>query len=162
MEMKQWYGKTKWLARYFELAVPMAFVLYVASMMRLIWCRGISFSIVMGAVIGLIYMGMLRDIVQATWSWQALDWLAEIRHHLTQSEAKQLETLTEKRELKVCRVRPMMLAIVLVTLALMKLPVWSVAARVVVATMVGTLIISHFLMTRVQLRDEITKEWHPF
>lgn len=162
MEIKKWQRKTEWLARYFELAVPMAFVLYVVAMMALIRYRGISFGVVTVAAIGLIYMTMLRDIVQATWNWQALNWLAEIRHHMTQSQVMQLEAQTKKQELKVCRASSLILATVLVALMLMKLSVWSVVARVVIAAVVGALIISHLLMARVQMREELTKIGHPF
>lgn len=160
MEVKKWQRKARWLARYFELAVPMAFVLYAVSGVVLVCRRGASVGIVIVAVIGLAYMAMLRDIVEATWRWQVLDWLDGIRHRLAQDEASRLEKWAKKLDLKVCRVHLLALAIVMVVLAFLHLSVWSVVSRIVIAVVVGTLVISHLLMVRVQIRDELTKIRH--
>ena len=53
-----------------------------------------------------------------------------------------------------------MLAIIVTGLAFLRLPIWSVVSRVVIAVMVGTLVISHLLMARVYIRDEMVKIRH--
>lgn len=160
MEAKSWQRKSRWLAGYFELVVPIVFMLYAVSGVILIGQRGVSVGVVIGAAIGLVYMAMLRDIVEATWRWQALNWLDTIRHRLSQDEVVRLEKWAKKLELKVCRVSSLMLAIIVTVLAFLRLPIWSVVSRVVIAVMVGTLVISHLLMARVYIRDEMVKIRH--
>jgi hypothetical protein len=137
----------------------MVFMLYAVSGVILIGQRGVSVGVVIGAAIGLVYMAMLRDIVEATWRWQALNWLDTIRHRLSQDEVVRLEKWAKKLELKVCRVSSLM-AIIVTVLAFLRLPIWSVVSRVVIAVMVGTLVISHLLMARVYIRDEMVKIRH--
>lgn len=163
MEVKRWQRKVWWLARYFELAVPMMFAFYVGCGVALMAQRRISLGFVVGALAGLIYMAALREIVEATWSWQALDWLMGIRHRLTSEEVTRLRMQAEKPELKVCRVFLLMPAMVMTALAFSWVPIWSAVSRIMLAVVVGTLILSHILMARVQLvqvYSEITKIGH--
>ena len=160
MKVKKWQRKIWWLARYFELAVPMTFMLYLGSGMALIGRGKMSVWLVMAAMIGLVYMAALRGMVEATWRWQALDWLMGISHHLTSDETAQLKMWIEKSELKVCRAWMLILATVLTVLAFSQLPVWSVVSRAVIAVVVGVLILSHFLKARMQMRDEMTEIRH--
>lgn len=157
MEVRKWQKKTGLLARFFELSVP---VMFISCM---IWVCNWRVAIpwfVLGSMVMLAYMGMLRGIVELTWRRQAQDWLAIMRHRLTESEAKQLKTQTEDLELNICKVRTLVPAVVLIILAYVHVPVLSVLARVVVAVLIGGLIISHFLMACMLVRDEIAKIWH--
>lgn len=157
MEVKRWQKKVWWLAKYFELAVPMTFIVCMIWMCN--WRIAIPWF-VLGAVAMLVYMGMLREIVEATCRRQAQDWLASIRHRLTESDAKQLRMQAEDLELHVCRLQTVVPAVLLTILACMHVLILSMLARVVIAVLVGGLVISHFLMARMWIREEMAKEWH--
>lgn len=154
MTEQEWRRRTWWLKRYFELAVPMAFTLYVGFNVTLALQEKMSLWAVLEMLIGLIYMTAVREIVEATWRWQALDWLTGMRYRLTCDEAKELESQAENPEMKVCRVWVVMLATVITVLAFSQTTIWAVMARIVIATVVGTLMLTHILMFRLQLRDE--------
>lgn len=157
MEVRKWQRKTWLLKKYFELAVPVTFMLCI------VWVHSWRIAIpwfVLGSVVVLAYMGMLRELVESTCRRQAQDWLASIRHRLTESEAKQLKMQAEDLELNVCKLRTLVLAVLLITLAYTHVLILSALARVAIAVLVGGLIISHFLMARILICEEVAKEWH--
>lgn len=157
MEVKKWQRKTWLLAKYFELAVPVTF------MLGIIWMHNWRVAIpwfVLGSVVLLVYMGALREITESTCRRQAQDWLASVQHRLTESEAKQLKMQAEDLELSICKLQTLVPAVLLVILAYVHVPILSALVRVVIAILVGGLITSHFLMARILVRDEIAKAWH--
>jgi len=155
MTVEKWQEKIWWLARYFELAVPMVFVVYLGFILALIGQRKVSPGIIVGALVGFMYMATLRDVVEATWRWQALDWLVVIGHRLAREEAAQLKTQVEKTELRLCRWWLLMLATMVTALAFARLGIWTLIARIVIGVVVATLALSHLLMVRVYIRKEI-------
>lgn len=160
MEVKRWQRKTWWLARYFELAVPMIFVCYVEFNAKLMGQGKLSFWLVLEALVGLVYMAALRDIVETTWRRQAWDWLMDIRHCLTDDAVTRLMIKAENPNLKLSRVYTLTLAVAMTILGFLRLSVISIIVRVIIAIVVGSLIVSHILMMRLWVRDEIAKIRH--
>lgn len=153
MDARKWQRKTWWLARYFELVTPMTFTFYLGINITLIGRRKMPLWVVV-AFVGLIYLTMLREVIEATWERQACDWLASIKHRLTPEEAIRLEARATEAKLKLCRVWVFLVAAVVTIVAFGRWSIWTVLARIVMGVMLGALALTHVLMARIWMREE--------
>lgn len=160
MEVRKWQKKVWLLARYFEVAVPMIFMVLIVQ----VCSQEIAMSwIVSGVLVTLVCAGLFRELAETICRRQAQDWLANIRHRLAKDEAERLKIQAEELELHICRARTLIPVIVLVVLAYANIQTLSSLVWIVIdAVMVGY-IISMLLMARMflrDIRDKIAKEWH--